>query len=569
MTFTSRHFFPLVLLLTVGLAAQAQEPRYADRWFYASFNLLVDKSADDLIALIKRAGKSGYNGMLLADYKFNILERMPDRYFKNVDRVKKAAGDERIEIIPAVFPIGYSNGLLAEDVDLAEGMPVTDAPFVVKDGVAKLVPNPASHIVNGDLERTKGDRFLGFDYQDDPGKSSFADHKVTHHGRVSCRMQDVGRVNPNGLCRLIQRVKVRPHACYRYSCWVRTRDYQSGSAFRLLAIGASEGGQPLTYYEAGLLTTQEWRQIEVVFNSLGESEVNLYAGQWGGQTGTLWLDDLKLEELALVNVLRRPGCPLVVTSADGKAAYEEGKDFLPVHDVKIGRVPWEGEYEFAHPGAELRLTSRSRIRNGERLRVSWYHPVLVHENQVMCCLTEPKVYEVLRKQAKQINDLFHPRTFFMSHDEMRVANWCASCQATRQTPGQLLAQNVRRCVEILRELSPKARIVVWSDLFDPQHNAVDRYYLVNGSLKDSWEGLPKDVIIANWNSGKAADSLRWFAGRGHQQIIAGFYDAGLDNLNQWEQAAKGVSGVTGFMYTTWGQNYRLLEAYGERMRTSK
>ncbi len=55
------------------------QPRYQQRWFYAMHNLLVDQNVDDLIALIRRAGKAGYNGLVLADYKFNILGRMPER----------------------------------------------------------------------------------------------------------------------------------------------------------------------------------------------------------------------------------------------------------------------------------------------------------------------------------------------------------------------------------------------------------------------------------------------------------------------------------------------------------
>src|SRR5262249_22439080 len=145
-----------------------------------------------------------------------------------------------------------------------------------------------------------------------------------------------------------------------------------------------------------------------------------------------------------------------------------------------------------------------------RLRVTWYHPVITHSAQVMCCLTEPKVYDLLRDQAKRVNELFHPQTFFLRHDEMRVANWCRACQATRETPGELLATNARRCVEIIRDVSPKARVVVWSDMFDPHHNAVDHYYLVNGTLEGSWKGLPPDVGIANWNGDKAGESLRFF-----------------------------------------------------------
>jgi hypothetical protein len=550
------------------LPAPAAEPmpRYEQRWVYAMYNLQVDKNADTLVALLERAGKAGYNGLVLADYKLNILDRVPDHYFRNVARVRQAAAAARVEIIPSVFPIGYSAGLLAHDPNLAEGLPVKDAPFVVRGHAAVPDPDPAARLVNGGLEDVRGDRFAGFSLQDDPGKTTFADRAVVHHGKVSCRMQDVGRHNEHGHGRLAQRVKVRPFACYRFSCWVKTRDLKPAGAFRLLALGAGQGGRPLTFFEAALKPTQDWAPVDVVFNSLDQSEVQLYAGLWGGKSGTLWLDDLVLEELALVNVLRRGGCPLVVAAADGRTVYEEGKDFLPVRDDKLGRVPYAGEYDFRHPGAPLRLTEDSRIKDGDRLRVSWYHPAPVHGSQVMCCLTEPKVYDLLREQARRVNDLIHPTTFFMGHDEVRVAGWCRACRDAQQTPGALLAGNVRRCVEILNEVNPKARVVVWSDMFDPHHNAVDRYYLVNGTLQGSWDGLPAAVTVANWNRGKAAASLKWFAGRGHAQIIAGYYDGNLDNFRTWDAAARGVPGVSGFMYTTWRHQYDHLEAFGKSMR---
>src|SRR5262249_23730090 len=161
-----------------------------------------------------------------------------------------------------------------------------------------------------------------------------------------------------------------------------------------------------------------------------------------------------------------------VTSEDGKTTYEEGKDFHPVRDPKLGMEPYAGEYSFRHAGPPLQLTPESRIKDGERLRVSWYHPILVHGSQVMCCLSERKVYEILRDQVKRVNEVVKPKTFFMSHDEIRVGNWCRACLGTKQTPGEQLAENVRRCVQILKDVNPKAQVIVWSDMFDPHHNAV-------------------------------------------------------------------------------------------------
>jgi hypothetical protein len=183
----------------------------------------------------------------------------------------------------------------------------------------------------------------------------------------------------------------------------------------------------------------------------------------------------------------------------------------------------------------------------------------------MCCLSEPKVYEVLRDQVRRVHELLRPKTFFMGHDEIRVANWCRACTERGLTPGALLADNVRRCVKLIRDLNPEAEIVVWSDMFDPHHNAVERYYLVNGPLTGSWDGLPAGVTVANWNGGKAGQSLKWFAGRGHGQILAGYYDGDLENFRRWDAAARGVSGVRGFLYTTWRHRYDHLEAYGKAL----
>jgi hypothetical protein len=563
-----RAFLPALLAFlgpaTVGLArplpAEGDGPRYDRRWVWVMTNLLVDSEADRVVALVERAARDGYNGVVIADHKTNFLGRMPKTYFDHVERVKKTAARAKVELIPTVFPIGYSNGLLSNDPNLAEGMPVEDAPFVVKGGEAVPLREPAAEVVNGDLEELRGASFAGFGYQDAPGKGTVADHDVVHHAKTSCRMSDFPGTP---VCRLIQAVKVRPHACYRLSCWVKTRDLAPTGAFRLLAIGA-KGGKTLTFHEGGIEPTADWKQVEVVFNSLDQDEVNVYVGMWGGNKGTLWVDELALEELSLVNVLRRPGCPLTVTSDDGKTTFVEGRDFGPVRDPKLGMVPYEGEYNFGHAGPTIRLTPRSPIKEGARLRVSWYHPVIILANSVPCCLSEPKVYDLLRDEARRVNDLYHPRTFFMSHDELRMANWCHACQSRHLTAGQLLADNARRCTEILRKLNPKARVVIWSDMFDRNHNAVADYYLVNGTLAGSWEGLDRSVVIANWNAGKAKASLDFFAKRGHSQILAGYYD-GDDNLKTWDDAFRGVPKVLGFMYTTWANRYDDLERYGKAL----
>ena len=555
---------PLIAALAMALpaAGRAEEPkpRYERRWVWVMSNLLVDKEADRVVKLVEQAGRDGYNGLVQADYKFNLLGDMPRDYFRHVDRVKEAAARAKVEIIPTLFPIGYSAGLLKHDPNLAEGLPVVGSPFVVRGREAVPVPDPAAVLANGGLEETKGDgnTFAGVGFQDDPGKKTVADREVAHGGKVSCRMQDFA----GGNSRLFRTVKVRPHACYRLSCWVKTRDLAPTGCFHLTAAA---GDRPLTFQEGEIEPTQDWKRVSVTFNTLDNAEITLRAGLWGANSGTLWLDDFALDELPLVNVLRRPGCPVSVTSEDGETAYAEGKDFEPPVDPKLGSVPYLGEYEFDHEAPPLRLTAGSRIKDGAKLRVGYYHPVIIHGSQVMCCLSEPKVYDLLRDQARRVEDLLHPQTVFMGFDEIRVANWCRACQARKLTPGAMLADSARRCVQILKETSPKARVVAWSDMFDPNHNAVANYDLINGPLEGSWEGLAPEVVIANWNSGKARASLEFFAHRGHEQVLAGYYD-GDDNFPTWDAAARGVPKVIGFMYTTWQNRYEDLERYGKLLR---
>ena len=203
------------------------------------------------------------------------------------------------------------------------------------------------------------------------------------------------------------------------------------------------------------------------------------------------------------------GCPLSVKSSDGKTTYEEGRDFSPVVDPKLGRVPWEGEYEFDHAGPTITIKSGSRIKPGARLRVSWYHPVITHGSQMMCCLSDPKLMQILRDQAKRVNELFHPKTFFMSHDEIRVMNWCQACQQRGLTPGAASGRQrtpVHRDPEVGQSAGANRRLVRYVRPA-PQRR---RPILPGQRLAQGIVGGPveRDVIIANWNGGKAAESLQ-------------------------------------------------------------
>jgi len=323
----------------------------------------------------------------------------------------------------------------------------------------------------------------------------------------------------------------------------------------------SPSGRVLSHSNLSVKRDQPWTEHHIVFNSLDNEEIRFYLGVWDCGPGKLWLDDARLVEEPLVNLVRRESCPLRVTDAEGETAYQEGRGFAELRDEKLGVTPWPGEFDVYHAPPKLRLTSDSRIREGQRLAVSYYHAVTIYDGQVPCSLTEPKVFEVLEDQVRRVKELFSPRSYFLSHDEIRVANWSKPEMDSGRTAGQQLAENVRRCVQLVRKISPDSRLCIWSDMFDPAHNARNNFYLVNGDLAGSWDGLPKELIVVNWNSGRPEESLRFFARRGHGQVLAGYYDAPAERITGWIATAVQNGGPRGVMFATWRSDFSQLEAF--------
>jgi hypothetical protein len=241
--------------------------------------------------------------------------------------------------------------------------------------------------------------------------------------------------------------------------------------------------------------------------------------------------------------------------------FREGQDYEKISDPQFHPwIVWRG----ASP--TIKLTPESRIKPGQHLRVSYYHPVTIYEDRINFCLSEPKVFDDWKEDIQRANELLHPAGFFMSHDEIRCMNQCAQCRSMNMTAGQLLAWNVHKAAAIIREVRPDASIWVWNDMFDPMHNAVDHYYAVNGTLAGSWKGLEKDVGIVNWNGGLMGKNCQFFADLGLKQILSGYYDSDEngDAIHQWMDSAKSVPGITGAMYTTWEAKYGAMSLWAKK-----
>ena len=103
-------------------------------------------------------------------------------------------------------------------------------------------------------------------------------------------------------------------------------------------------------------------------------------------------------------------------------------------------------------------------------------------------------------------------------------------------------------------------------MLDPNHNAHGDYYLVDGDFTGSWNYVPRDLRMVCWRYATRVESLGFFSHLGFPTVAAAYYDNGsLDNPARWLEALAGTPASLGIMYTTWVNDYTLLDAFGDRI----
>jgi hypothetical protein len=546
-------------------------PDYPDRWVFSQHNLRGPGSLQALRKIEDTMAAYKLNGMQQNDWKYNVLDQQPRYYFDSVRAFRKYSEERGIDIIPGVAPIGYSDGILYNDPELAEGFPAT-ATFVIEGDTGRLVRDPNITLPNGSFESLGANgKFSGWSFYDEPPVTQDAEH---HGGSHSALCQNFTNGNTSGNCRFSRKLTCKPFHSYRMSAWVKTESLKADDV-RLLAIGTDDANasRTLTYTAYSIRGTNGWTRVQVSFNSLQFPYAQVYAGVWGGESGKIWWDDFTVEESGLGNIIRRDGTPVTVRNRRTGALCAEGTDFAPISDsLTVTNYLQTQRFAPDAPAPTFRRRPGGAIANGDTVTISYFHPLTTVADEqgggsVMVCPAEEKLYPVLNRQIRGVDSLYNTllsfplgrARFFMGHDEIRAMNWDSSCQRQHLPPSALLANNLKRCQSIIQGISPGAETFVWSDMFDSLHNAYNNYYLINGDLTGDWDSIPTTPVIVNWNGGNMDRSLGFFADHGFRQITSPYYDAGSpDGIRAWRLAMQGKEGMLGMMYTTWSNDYNVL-----------
>lgn len=515
---------PLFLsaLALASTILKAADDKLPERWIYAKASLGTDAGLEKFLALLKSAKETGCTHALLVEGRWLKFPDDAD-YQARADKVKAAAKELGIALVPGICSIGYSGRYFHFDPNLTAGLPVKEMPFVVKDGKASADPAGAPNLA---ALKAEGNGFNGV-------------------------------------------LKVRPFQHYKVT--FKLEGKYEGDADELIRATGVESKRWLSRGTPHLEGAASGKPVVYTFNSLDSNEVRFRINP-----GAAKVSDLKIELAGTLLIARRPLIPLTVTSEDGKTVYEEGKDFKELRDADMLKKPFDGEFTVERAPAAIELAEGSRIKDGDKLKVSFWHGYRTGTDQDGISMEDPKTMEILQIDLKNCIKVWKPDAFMLNYDEIRVAGWEPMPDGKAIKPGELLAKHFKGMYDLVRKEVPGAKIYTWSDMFTPFHNArpfaeKGYYYLVNGNWDGSWEGVPKDVIILNWYSPKP-DGMKFFADRGNPQVICGYYDGRSDdkmknNIGNWMKVSAGVPGVLGFMYTTWHDDYKNLKRYFELVDT--
>ncbi|MFH1707582.1 MAG: hypothetical protein ABIF71_06670 [Planctomycetota bacterium] len=508
-----------ILATMVFGAAAVQAGEYPERWNYVNGNTLTPENTAKFLELLRGSKAAGCTHVLWSGCRGFRIPEMTDEQRAGDKAVQAEAKNLGLTVIPGIISIGYSGRYFHIDPNLAAGVPVRNMPYVVKGGRAE--PDPA------------------------------------------LALDTAQPVLENGV--LTATFKVPPFMYYRVNFTMTADPGDLEDVFKV----TSSGGKRWNSRSNPTVTKEgELFKLETVFNTLEADSIKVAINDRGGK-----INAVRIEPAGMLLVLRRDTLPLVVANADGTATFEEGKDFAPVADPVLQVKPFPGDFPIDHPAPGLVLTERSRLKEGDRLSVSFYHHIRVYTDQDLISLEDERVWAILETEIKETVGLWNAAGYMLNYDEIRVAGWEARPKSLEGlTMGRLLAKHFKRTYDLVRKYAPEAKIYTWSDMFTPYHNARNFadggfYYLVNGTWDGAWEGLPADVIILNWYAPKP-EGVKFFADRGNPQVLCGYYDGRSEedmrkNIAAWKQVAAGLPGVRGFMYTTWRNDYKNLAKYFE------
>ncbi len=580
--FTSHLLFAISFLFFqfgIGQASVQNSPFIGneDQILHISANMVIN-TADELLNYVDRAKGKGANTVLFSDSKLSrfglngtVGSRWDTEMRKFVDGVKQR--DMKLFFI--TITMGFNGSMLSNTPELTTGYPIKNQKLIAENGILK--PVSSANFSNGGFENYNNNTPENWTFQDAEGERTFIDTTIKYSGNASFRAD----ARNNEMSRVITTFDVQPFNQYTLTFWIKTENLTAQNVLAIirddnnrdrnltnlrLSTPKQNGGR--SYFNKPSNLTIDWTEIRIAFNSLEATKVNLGLSLFGGQNGSIWWDEVTVEDSPTLNWLNRDDLPKSILKSNGQPLVLGTDVSLPIDEL-LGQSGFSGSYDTQHLATNVSILSSNQVAEGDVATINGYHALPTADGQVSASWNSPRTYELMRTIHEKLYNEYVPDGFLLNYSEIRTGGW-EPLDIAYPSSGAALAASIEQAYEDLFDIAPNAKHYFWADMADPFHNAKANYYQVNNSLDESWLTLnPDKVTIATWWEGEkitdiGPESLRFFSDIGFKQIIGGYYDADVnDNYNRWSTAAEGVDNIVGSIFATWQKDYSNIEAFGD------
>ena len=407
-----------------------------EKWFFLRGNCANAEFMHTVGIGLERAAKAGFCVLVLSDDRLSRIDDAGPAYQQNLLSIIEAARKLKIRIIPTIAPLGNSNALLWHDINLTESIPVSNLPMIVMNGQL-IVKAPPRTIFCCKSEFPNVTQFSF-------GVSPYRQYRVT-----------------------LDSTSLEPHSLY-ISCQSVDGSLLKFDTFR----------------------ENEWPRFEFAFNPLSCAMINLCVE---ANSRDSCISSCAVEEIAFYNILRGNGSPLKIEFESGEV-LEEGVDFSKICDPFIVNSIRGGRpVGMRHAPPIIRSNN---IPSGSTVLASYYHANPI-ENKLMICPTNPATIAQILRQFEWIDGIFKSSEYLLDLNEVRTFNWCDECKRLELSSSELLNLFVRKLHKRLKTAKAKAVFIIWSDMFDPYHNARSPYYCARGGFENTGLSLPSDFVVAS------------------------------------------------------------------------
>lgn len=290
-----------------------------------------------------------------------------------------------------------------------------------------------------------------------------------------------------------------------------------------------------------------------------EIDPNAAEGIWVKDSHFKFIKDraipLKPMDSPLVNVIRSSDSNIVIASLDKTKSYEEGLDYKIIG----GKIFYP--YQDTEPPLEIRRIPDGGIREDEEVLVSYDYVTgkFTNGTRIPYCPSSERTYKIMENAMAAVVYSAKPDYISIGHDEIMGLNRDSRCRKRNLTNSELLAEDINRLYDIIRGLDPDIKLFIWDDMFNPLHNARERFQMqfggIRGETSSALDLIPQDTIFMIWwydekePFNKLTDSSSYFSEKGFKYLITGWKNK--DAISKWSKVTAQDENCLGIIATAW------------------